>query len=321
MQWEIYIKGFRAFLQVERSMSANTIDAYCSDIEKFANYASSAPLSIIPSDVKLEHLQEFVKTLAVLGIEASSQSRILSGIRSFYRYLVIENIIKNDPTQLLEMPKIGRKLPQVLTREEIEMMISSIDLSHPLGERNKAIIETLYGCGLRVSELTDLSLTNLYPDEGFIIIIGKGNKQRIIPIGDRVSSQITRYIKYTRSHLTIKKECENVVFLSRSGRKLTRMMILNIVKEFAIKAGIKKNISPHTFRHSFATHLVENGADLRAVQDMLGHAFITTTEIYTHIDREFLRKNILKYHPLNKYSIDQIAVLPTESLLNESPAE
>lgn len=316
MQWDIYIKGFRAFLQVERSMSTNTIEAYCSDIEKLAKYASNTAVGLLPADIKLEHLQDFIKTLANIGIEASSQSRILSGIRSFYRYLVIENIIQNDPTQLLEMPKIGRKLPEVLTREEIEMMIAAIDLSHPLGERNKAIIEILYGCGLRVSELTDLLLTNLYMNDGFIIVIGKGNKQRIIPIGERVSNQILRYITFTRINLKIKKEYENVVFLNRNGRKLTRMMIFNIVNDLADKAGIKKTISPHTFRHSFATHLVENGADLRAVQDMLGHAFITTTEIYTHIDREFLRENILKYHPLNKYRIDQIAALPLSDIRN-----
>jgi integrase/recombinase XerD len=301
MQWDIYIKGFKAFLQVERSMSRNTIDAYCSDIEKLARFALTSPGGLLPADVQLSHLQEFIKTLATLGIEASSQSRILSGIRSFFRYLVIENIIKNDPTQLLEMPKIGRKLPQVLTREEIEMMVASIDLSHPLGERNKAIIETLYGCGLRVSELTDLLLTNLYMDDGFVIIIGKGNKQRIIPIGERVAGQIARYVKFSRSHLKIKKDSENIVFLNQYGHKLTRAMIFEIVKRQGHMAGIKKIISPHTFRHSFATHLVENGADLRAVQDMLGHAFITTTEIYTHIDREFLRENILKYHPLNKH--------------------
>jgi len=281
-------------------MSANTIEAYCSDVEKFALYVSSIPGELKPGDIKLNHLQNFVKDLASVDIEASSQSRIVSGIRSFYRYLTTENIIKEDPTELLELPKIGRKLPQVLTQQEIEMMIASIDLSHPLGERNKAIIEILYGCGLRVSELTDLKLTDLFPDEGYVIIIGKGNKQRIVPIGPKVIDQILRYKNHVRVHLPIKYGQENFLFLNQNGRKLTRAMIFTIIRRIAELAGIKKVISPHTFRHSFATHLVENGADLRAVQDMLGHAFITTTEIYTHIDREYLRENILKYHPLNK---------------------
>lgn len=300
MQWELYIRGFRAWLQVERSMSVNTIEAYCADLEKFSGYMVSAHPSLLPADVKLAHLQEFIKVLASLDIEASSQSRILSGIRTFYKYMLLENLIKDDPTQLLDMPKIGRKLPQVLTQEEIEKMINVIDLSNPLGERNKAIIETLYGCGLRVSELTDLKLTNLYPDEGYIIIIGKGNKQRLVPIGPSVVDQIKRYKDHIRCHLPIKHGHENYLFLNQNGKKLTRAMIFTIIKRTGSLAGIKKIISPHTFRHSFATHLVENGADLRAVQDMLGHAFITTTEIYTHIDREFLRENILKFHPLSK---------------------
>jgi len=300
MQWELFIKGFRAWLQVERSLSSNTIEAYCSDIDKLSGYISSQHINVLPGDVKLAHLQDFVKALASIDIEASSQSRIISGIRSFYRYLIMENIIKDDPTQLLEMPKIGRKLPEVLSQQEIEKMINVIDLSDPLGERNKAIIETLYGCGLRVSELTELKLTNLFIDDGYVIIIGKGNKQRLVPIGPRVTQQILRYKDNIRVHLPIKHGHENVLFLNHYGRKLTRAMIFEIVKKTGRLAGITKTISPHTFRHSFATHLVENGADLRAVQDMLGHAFITTTEIYTHIDREYLRDNILKYHPLNK---------------------
>lgn len=302
MQWTLFIKGFRAWLQVERSLSSNTIEAYCSDIEKLARYISAMPGDYKPADLKLQHLQDFVKALASVDIEASSQSRILSGIRSFYKYLLLENEIKYDPTELLVMPKIGRKLPEVLSQQEIEMMISAIDLSHPLGERNKAIIETLYGCGLRVSELTDLKLTNLFPDEGYIIIIGKGNKQRLVPIGPKVIKQILNYMDRVRTHMPIKIGQENYLFLNQNGRKLTRAMIFTIVKRLGVQAGITKTISPHTFRHSFATHLVENGADLRAVQDMLGHAFITTTEIYTHIDREYLRDNILRFHPLNKYN-------------------
>lgn len=300
IQWEVYIKGFRAYLQVERSLSPNTIEAYCSDIEKLAHFLSSPPVEIQPKQVKLANLQKFVKTLSSLEIEASSQSRIISGIRSFFRYLVIENEITDDPTQLLDMPKIGRKLPEVLSRKEIEKMIAFIDLSDPLGERDKAIIEVLYGCGLRVSELTEMKLTNLYLDDGYIIIIGKGNKQRLIPIGPKVSEQILRYKNHVRNHLDVKPGHDNYLFLNHYGRKLTRARIFQIIKNISNQAGITKTISPHTFRHSFATILVENGADLRAVQDMLGHASITTTEIYTHIDREFLRENILKYHPLNK---------------------
>jgi integrase/recombinase XerD len=298
MQWTVYIKGFRAWLQVERSMSYNTIEAYCSDIDKLSRYMQ-AHGDILPGELTLAHLQEFVKALVSVDIEASSQSRILSGIRSFFKYLMLENIIKVDPTELLEMPKIGRKLPEVLAQAEIEKMIASIDLSNPQGERNKTIIEVLYGCGLRVSELTELKLTNLYLDEGYIIIIGKGNKQRLVPIGPKVIKQILLYKDHVRVHLPIKRGHENIFFLNHYGHKLTRAMIFVIVKRIGELAGIKKTISPHTFRHSFATHLVENGADLRAVQDMLGHAFITTTEIYTHIDREYLRDNILKYHPLN----------------------
>ncbi len=299
MQWAVYIKGFRAWLQVERSMSFNTIEAYCSDIEKLSRYTQTNG-DLLPGDLTLAHLQDFVKALASISIEASSQSRILSGIRSFFRYLMLENIIRVDPTELLEMPKIGRKLPEVLSQEEIEKMIDSIDLSNQQGERNKAILEVLYGCGLRVSELTELKLTNLFLDEGYIIIIGKGNKQRLVPIGPKVAKQIQLYKDHVRIHLPIKRGHENILFLNHYGRKLTRAMIFVIVKRTGELAGITKAISPHTFRHSFATHLVENGADLRAVQDMLGHAFITTTEIYTHIDREYLRENILKFHPLNK---------------------
>lgn len=300
MKWELLIKGFKAWLQVERSYSVNTIKAYCRDIIKLENYSSNHWNGLLPELLTLNHIKEFIKTLSSLEIEASSQSRIISGIRSFYRYLILENIIENDPTELLELPKIGKKLPSVLSIEEIDKMIDVIDLSNPLGERNKTIIETLYGCGLRVSELTNLKLTNLFLEDGYVIITGKGNKQRLVPIGPKVSHQIINYRDHVRVHVNIKTGNENILFLNQLGAKLTRAMIFEIVKRTASEAGIKKVVSPHTFRHSFATHLVENGADLRAVQDMLGHAFITTTEIYTHIDREYLRKNILKYHPLNQ---------------------
>ncbi len=260
---------------------------------------SGLPQKLQPTQVTLTHLQQFVKELASMNMEASSQSRILSGIRSFYKYLLLEEIIDNDPTTLLEMPKIGRKLPEILSQEEIENMIKAIDLSNPLGERNKAIVEILYGCGLRVSELTELKLSSFYIEEGFVIITGKGNKQRLVPVNARVVSQLNRYINHVRVHLKIKHGNENILFLNKNGSKLTRAMIFTIIKQLGKLAGVKKTISPHTFRHSFATHLIENGADLRAVQTMLGHSSITTTEIYTHIDREFLRANIIKYHPLN----------------------
>lgn len=298
MQWDLYIKSFRAWLQVERSMSANTVEAYCRDIHKLADYLESS-CKVLPANVQLEDLQKFVKALSSLEIESASQARIISGIKSFYRFLLIENVIATDPTELLEVPKKGRKLPDILAREEIEKMIRMIDLSNPLGERNKAIIETLYGCGLRVSELVNLSLNNIYQNEGFLLMIGKGNKQRMVPLGPVIRDQIVRYRDFVRTKMPVKPESENILFLNRRGGQLTRAMVFEIVKRLAEAAGIKKTISPHTFRHSFATHLVENGADLRAVQEMLGHSVITTTEIYTHLDREFLRKNILSHHPLN----------------------
>jgi integrase/recombinase XerD len=297
MQWQILIKGFRAYLQVERSMSANTVDSYLRDINKLSGYFSPDNLNIEPTAIQLKDLRQFVNTLAVLGIAATSQSRIISGIRSFYHYLLLENEIKTDPTELLEMPKTGRKLPDILSTDEVILVLNGIDLSKPHGERNKAIIETLYSCGLRVSELVNLKLSDLHFDEGFIMVTGKGDKQRIVPVGSNAIRQIDQYVKYVRSTRKISYESENVLFLNQYGHKLTRAMIFEIVKKSVALAGISKTVSPHTLRHSFATHLVENGADLRAVQEMLGHASITTTEIYTHLDREFLRSNILKYHP------------------------
>ncbi len=297
MQWQLFIKGFKAYLQVERSMSANTVDSYSRDIKKLAGYFGPENLNIEPKSVCLKDLQQFVNTLAGLGISAGSQSRIISGIRSFYRYLLLENEIKSDPTELLEMPKTGRKLPDVLTTDEILAILSIIDLSEPNGERNKAIIETLYGCGLRVSELVNLKLSDLHFKENFVMITGKGDKQRIVPIGSSAIRQIEQYITFVRNTHKVNRGSEDILFLNQRGSKLSRAMIFEIVKNLTAKAGITKIVSPHTLRHSFATHLVENGADLRAVQEMLGHASITTTEIYTHLDREFLRTNILKYHP------------------------
>lgn len=297
MQWQILIRGFRAYLQVERSMSGNTVDSYLRDAEKLASYLGPENKNIEATAVRLKDLQEFVNTLAGMGIAATSQSRIISGIRSFYRYLLLENEISADPTELLEMPKTGRKLPDVLNIDEVEKLLDSIDLSKPHGERNKAIVEVLYGCGLRVSELVNLKLSNLHFDEGFILITGKGDKQRIVPVGSSAIRQIEQYVRYVRNSQMIVKGSEDILFLNQRGKKLTRAMIFEIVKKFTALAGITKTISPHSLRHSFATHLIENGADLRAVQEMLGHSSITTTEIYTHLDREFLRTNILKYHP------------------------
>jgi integrase/recombinase XerD len=297
MNWKIYLKSFKAYLQVEKSLPENTILAYTRDVAKLMNYAESQDNLADPRAIKTSDLQQFIEVIAQLGLEASTQSRIISGIRSFYNFLLIENEIKSDPTELLEMPRIGRKLPDVLSVDEIEVMINTIDLSLPNGERNKAMIEMLYGCGLRVSELVNLKLSDLYFAENFIKVTGKGNKQRLVPIGNGAIAQVQRYISMIRIHQKVKKEAEDVIFLNNRGKGLTRAMIFSIVKTLAEKAGIRKTISPHTFRHSFATHMVENGADLRSVQEMLGHASITTTEIYTHIDREYLRKNILKYHP------------------------
>ncbi|MHC1774226.1 MAG: site-specific tyrosine recombinase XerD [Lentimicrobium sp.] len=297
MQWQIFIRGFRAYLQVERSMSANTVDSYLLDIAKLADFLDSGNTKIQPADVRLKDLQGFLEALTSLGIAATSQSRIISGIRAFYRYMLLENEIKTDPTELLEMPKTGRKLPDVLTINEVESLLASIDLSKTNGERNKAIVELLYGCGLRVSELVNLRLSDLHFDEGYIMVTGKGDKQRIVPVGSNAVRQIEQYVHFIRNTQKIVRGNENILFLNQRGSKLTRAMIFEIVKKFTALAGITKTVSPHTLRHSFATHLVENGADLRAVQEMLGHASITTTEIYTHLDREFLRTNILKYHP------------------------
>lgn len=297
MNWQIFSKSFKAYLQVEKSLPANTVLAYTRDVAKLMEYVSEKPNLSDPRNIKTTDLTDFVKALTEIGLEASTQSRIISGIRAFYNFLILENEIKTDPTELLEMPKIGRKLPDVLSVEEIDALISVIDLSLPNGERNKAIIEVLYGCGLRVSELITLKLSDLFFDENFIRVTGKGNKQRLVPIGGRAIEQVQRYRMHIRVHQKMLKDSEDVLFLNNRGRGLTRAMIFSIVKDLAEKAGIHKTISPHTFRHSFATHLVERGADLRSVQEMLGHVSITTTEIYTHIDREYLRKNILKYHP------------------------
>jgi len=293
--WKEKISEFRLFLKLEKSLSQNTIDAYVNDVRKLAEYSEK-----VPKEIDLKELENFIYELNSIYISPVSQARIISGIKAFFNFLILENEIENNPAYLLESPKIGQKLPEVLSVEEIDLLESKIDLSKPEGHRNKAIIETLYSCGLRVSELVNLKLSNLHFKEGFIIVTGKGSKQRLIPIGEKAVHEINYYKEHYRNHLDVKSEFSDILFLNRYGRQLTRVMIFTIIKKLAQDAEIKKNISPHTFRHSFATHLVEGGADLRAVQEMLGHESIITTEIYTHISREYLKQVINDYHPRNK---------------------
>lgn len=296
--WQIQINGFRSFLKLEKNHSVNTIDAYLHDVSLLEEYFSMQGEMKLPGEVTAADLQDFMKYLYNLGLEASTQARIASGIRSFYSWMLLEGSLREDPSVLLESPKISRKLPQVLSAQEIELMIQQIDHSQPQGTRNRAIIETLFACGLRVSELTDLRLSRINFREEFISVVGKGNKERLVPIGTDALRWIDLYIHDERSRLKIAKGAEDILFLNRRGQKMSRQMVFLIIKDLALKAGIRKTISPHTFRHSFATVLVQNGANLRAVQEMLGHASITTTEIYTHIDREYLRDTLIKYHPL-----------------------
>lgn len=296
--WQVYKKGFKAWLQLEKSLADNSVEAYLRDIDKLATFFNEEKKA--PKDITLKDLERFVKWIAELGMTPSSQARIISGLRSFYKYCLLEQISITDPTTLLEAPKLKRALPDVLSFEEIENIIAQIDLSKPEGGRNKAMLETLYSCGLRVSELVDLKLSCLYLDVGFVRVIGKGNKERLVPIGSDAIKYIKIYRDDIRVHIEIKKDNEDILFLNRRGGKLSRVMIFLVIKELAKKAGIIKNISPHTFRHSFATHLVEGGADLRAVQEMLGHESITTTEIYTHLDREYLRDTLQQFHPAFK---------------------
>lgn len=297
MLWQSYIRGFTGYLKLERSLSGNSVEAYEHDINLVVQYLEAKELDLKPDQVELKHLQDFIKWINELGMTARSQARIISGIKAFYKYLILENEVKVNPSELLEAPRLGRKLPQTLSLEEINKMIDIIDLSMPEGERNRAIIETLYGCGLRVSELVNLKISDIFFNDGFVRIIGKGNKERLVPIGNTALKQIKTYLEQIRSHVGIKKGHEDIVFLNRRGARLTRVMVFYIIKDLAERAGVKKKISPHTFRHSFATHLVEGGADLRAVQEMLGHSSITTTEIYTHLDRSYLRQNIIEFHP------------------------
>lgn len=295
--WEAYKKGYKAYLRLERSLSENSVEAYLRDIGKLTDYLQASRQLKTPEAITLKDLQAFVKWVGELGMTATSQARLISGIRSFYKYCVIEHICTTDPSLLLEAPRTRRHLPDTLSFEEIESMIAQIDLSSPEGGRNKAIIETMYSCGLRVSEVVNLKISGLYLNVGFIKVTGKGDKERLIPIGSDAIKYIQLYLNTIRCHQNIQPGFEDILFLNRRGKNLTRVMIFYIIKELAQKAGITKVISPHTLRHSFATHLVEGGADLRAVQEMLGHESITTTEIYTHLDRDFLRDTLQRFHP------------------------
>ena len=295
--WEPYKKGYKGWLQLEKSLSDNSVEAYLRDIDKLTQFLQATGSLKNPEAVELKDLQQFLQWIGELGLNAATQARILSGVRSFYKYCYIEHIVKKDPTALLESPKLKRALPDVLSFEEIEAIIGQLDLSKPEGGRNKAILETMYSCGLRVSEVVNLRISCLYLETGFIRVIGKGDKERLVPIGDAAIKYIQLYQREIRVHVPPKPGSEDILFLNRRGSKLTRVMIFLMLKGLVAQAGISKNISPHTFRHSFATHLVEGGADLRAVQEMLGHESITTTEIYTHLDREFLRETLHRYHP------------------------
>ena len=295
--WNSYKKGFLMHLQLEKSLSPNTVEAYGLDLDKLIQFIELNSIQGGPDNITLQQLQEYTRWITELGMSERSQSRIISGIKSFYRYCLQEQICKTDPTELLSAPKLKKALPDTLTFEEIELIISQIDLSKAEGIRNKAMLEALYSCGLRVSEIISLKRSHLYLDIGFVRVIGKGDKERLIPIGGEAIKHILIYVNEIRSKITEKKGHEDILFLNRRGTSLSRIMVFYIIKDLAMKANIRKNISPHTFRHSFATHLVEGGADLRAVQEMLGHESITTTEIYTHLDRNFLRDTLNKYHP------------------------
>ena len=297
MNWKTVIKNFQSYLKLEKSLSENSVAAYTRDLIKLQQYCESLPALITPEQITLTDLRNFVQCVNELGMVATSQARLISGIKTFYKYLVLEDEILTNPAELLEGPKLQRKLPDTLTIEDINQLISAIDLSKPEGTRNKAILELLYSCGLRVSELTELRISNLYLNIEFIKVTGKGNKERLVPIGGQAINALNYWLHQSRVHIPVKKGEEDLVFLNRRGSRLTREFIFMLIKQLAESIGLKKKISPHTFRHSFATHLIEGGADLRAVQEMLGHESITTTEIYTHLDRDYLKSTIIQYHP------------------------
>jgi len=299
--WIPYIKGFEAYLLMEKSLSKNSIEAYLRDVEKLVEYFGVKGIDLMPEKVKGRQIEEFLSYLSDLGLSEKSSARMLSGIKAFYKYLMMEDAISDDPTDGIAGPKLSRYLPDVLSIEEVEAIIAAIDMSEPTGPRNRAMLETLYACGLRVSELVNLRRSHCFPDQGFLRVVGKNNKERLIPIGNTAIKHIEIYLDTVRRHLpAIAPKDEDILFLNRRGSRLSRVMIFHIIKDLTAKAGIHKSVSPHTFRHSFATHLVEMGADLRAVQEMLGHESILTTEIYTHVNAEYLRQTILDYHPLSR---------------------
>ncbi|MEZ4893669.1 MAG: site-specific tyrosine recombinase XerD [Saprospiraceae bacterium] len=298
MTWPAAIHAFKAYMLLERSLSQNSVDAYLNDVNRFSQYLEMSNPNLGPLSVQRADLEQFILWINKLGLEGSSQARLISGLRAFYKFLLVEDLLEDDPTEMLENPRLRRKIPEVLSYREIQSMLDVIDLSEPNGQRNRTIIEVLYACGLRVSELVNLKISNLFLDVGFVKVLGKNNKERLVPIGPEAVKHLRIYLENIRPLLPkIRKEDENIVFLNRRGARLSRVMVFLIVKELAEKAGVKKNISPHTFRHSFATHLVEGGADLKAVQDMLGHESIITTEIYTHLDSEYLKETIYLFHP------------------------
>jgi integrase/recombinase XerD len=297
MIWADYLEGYKSYLQLEKSLSGNTVEAYLKDISKFTDYLANQGFSKKPMDVTQAKIREFINFINENGMSASSQARALSGIKSFFKYLLIHDKIDKDPSAMIETPKIGRKLPVALSPDEINNLVNAVELGSETGYRNKAILEVLYSCGIRVSELVGLRLTDVHFTENFIKVQGKGNKERLIPFGKKAKDAIQAYIHNYRGTLKIDKKDENILFLNRRGKKMTRVMIFTIIKDLAIKIDLQKNISPHTFRHSFATHLMEGGADLRAIQDMLGHESISTTEVYTHLDKEYLKDTILRFHP------------------------
>lgn len=304
MSWNVYIRGYQNYLQIEKSLSKNTVDGYCRDIKKLNNFFNGNDDKKKIEDVNYQDFQNYLSYLNDLKINARSQSRVISSMRSFFKFLILEKIIKENPTELLENPKTGKKLPEFLTIEEIELLVNQIDRSKKEGERNLAIIEVLYGCGLRVTELIELKISEIYWEEGFVRIIGKGNKERLVPLGKIASKHLKIYLNEIRVHQKVKDLFVDHVFINKNGSKISRVMIFKIVKKLTEKSGIQKNISPHSLRHSFATHLVQGGADLRSVQEMLGHQSITTTEIYTHLDKNYLKQAILDHHPLEKIKMD-----------------
>lgn len=301
MKWNNALKDYQFYLKIEKGMAKNSIESYSRDVKKLISYLEEVELTVSPIKISEDEIQQFIYTISK-DLNARSQARLISGLRNFFDYLIFEDYRKTNPTDLIESPKIGRKLPDTLALEEIDLLINTIDLSKPQGERNRTILETLYSCGLRVSELINLQLSDLFFEEGFIRVIGKGNKQRFVPISPDTQKYISFYVNDIRTHINVQKGFEDTVFLNRRGKNLTRVMIFTIVKNLAEKAGIRKKISPHTFRHSFATHLLERGADLRAIQQMLGHESITTTEVYMHLDKSFLKQVVNTFHPRTKVS-------------------